>query len=100
MSTQKFSIVVEVKDGKAVAHGFLKEDANDALQLFNKLRDEKKEAYLFQHPVADKRSKSAEQIEATHGLRTEEVVVKVAPSEEVKAEKPKRGKNSIEGVSN
>jgi hypothetical protein len=100
MSTQKFSIVVEVKDGKAIAHGFLKEDAQEALSLFNKLRDSQKEAYFFQHPVADKRSKSAEQIVATQGVRTEEVVVNVAPVEEAKAEKPKRGKNSIEGVSN
>lgn len=99
MSTQKFSIVVEVKDGKALAHGFLKEDAQEALTLFNKLRDSQKEAYLFQHPVADKRSKSAEQTIATHGTRTEEVIVKVeAPEVVAEAPKSKRGKNSIDGI--
>ena len=102
MSTQKFSIVVEVRNGKPVATGFNKTDANEALVLFNKLRDEAKEAYLFQHPIADKRSKSAEQITATLGNRVNGEVV--SPVEEVKAveapaSKQKRVKNSIEGVS-
>jgi hypothetical protein len=98
MSSQKFSIVVEVKDGKAVAHGFLKEDANDATKLFAKLRDEKKEAYLFQHPVADKRSKSAEQVKATYGDREVVAETKEVEAPVVEAPKSKKGKNSIDGI--
>jgi dethiobiotin synthetase len=100
MSTQKFSIVVEVRNGKPVATGFNKQDANEAIVLFNKLRDESKEAYLFQHPVADKRSKSAEQIEATRGTR-EAVPTTVVVEEEkpIAKEAKKPAKNKIEGVS-
>ena len=101
MSTQKFSIVVEVRNGKPVTTGFNKQDANEALSLFNKLRDESKEAYLFQHPVADKRSKSAEQITATRGNRDEmtaSVVVEEAKPVAKEAKKPV-AKNKIEGVS-
>lgn len=103
MSTQKFSIVVEVRNGKPIATGFNKSDANEALVLFNKLRDDAKEAYIFQHPVADKRSKSAEQITATLGNRENGDVVSPAEAPkavEVPAKKaPKVAKNSIEGVS-
>jgi diphthamide synthase (EF-2-diphthine--ammonia ligase) len=100
MSTQKFSIVVEVRNGKPFATGFNKQDANEAIVLFNKLRDESKEAYLFQHPVADKRSKSAEQIEATRGNRDEiGTTVIVEETKPVAKEVKKPAKNKIEGVS-
>ena len=65
--SQKFSFVVEVKNGKPIGHAFKKEDAQSAKELFNKLREEGKEAYLFQHPNHDKRCKSAEQMEASKG---------------------------------
>jgi hypothetical protein len=95
--SHKFSIVIEIKDGKVVAHGFHKADAADANSLFNKLRDEKKEAYFFQHPVADKRCKSADQIEATQGrLEATPATTPVAPVQV--ALKSKKVANKIEGV--
>jgi hypothetical protein len=91
--SHKFSIVIEIKDGKVVAHGYNKSDAQEAQTLFNKLRDEQKEAYFFQHPVADKRCKSAEQIEATRGH------IESAPVAPVQVTmKSKKNGNKIEGV--
>jgi len=69
MSSHKFSIVIEIVNGKPVATGYHKADAQQASEHFIRLRNEEKEAYFFQHPVADRRSKSATQIEATLGLR-------------------------------
>ena len=94
--SNKFSIVIEVKDGKVVAHGYNKVDAADAQALFNKLRDEQKEAYFFQHPVADKRSKSSAQIEATRGSIPVPAPAPVAPVQV--ALKSKKVANKIEGV--
>lgn len=62
----KFSFVIEVKkDGVLSPTAFLKEDAQDAIELFNKLREQGKEAYFFHHPHPDKRCKSAEQTKAS-----------------------------------
>lgn len=97
MSTRKFSIVVEVANGKAIAHGFFKEDAQKANAKFNELRDAKKEAYFFQHPIADKRSKSAEQTAATSEA-TEQPTVVIDTAPKAKPGRPRKG-NSIEGVS-
>lgn len=96
--SHKFSIVIEIKDGKVVAHGYNKSDAAEAQTLFNKLRDEQKEAYFFQHPVADKRSKSSAQIEATRGhiAPAEVAPAPVAPVQV--AMKGKKTANKIEGV--
>ena len=69
--SHKFAIVIEMKSGKPVATAYLKTDAQDAHQHFVRLRNEEKEAYFFQHPVADRRSKSADQVIATLGLRDE-----------------------------
>lgn len=95
--SHKFSLVVEVKDGKAVGHAFMKEDANKAVVLFNQLRDSGKEAYLFQHPRADKRSKSEAQHEASVPTK---VILSPKVAEVAAKAKPvaKRG-NRIEGVS-
>lgn len=95
--SQKFSFVVEIKNGKPVGHAFKKEDAQSAKELFSKLRDEGKEAYLFQHPVSDKRCKSAEQTEASMGTESKSIAP-VADDMEV-LEKPKKveKKNSILG---
>jgi len=108
MSTPKFAIIIEVKNGKPVATAFNKTDAGDAVEQFIKLRDEGKEAYLFQHPVADKRSKSKEQMDATSKATNQseskrevskaETAKTKAKANEAKAEKPV-AKNSIEGVS-
>lgn len=108
--SQKFSIVIEVgKDGKPIATGYVKAEANKAGEHFIRLREAGKEAYFFQHPVADRRSKSAEQVTATLGKRDAEGNVQ-APPEEKKAPTPNhkvnevpmpapRKRNKIEGVS-
>jgi hypothetical protein len=110
--SQKFSIVIEVgKDGKPITTGYIKAEANKANEHFVRLRESGKEAYFFQHPVADRRSKSAEQVAATLGERDAEGHV-VAPPEEKKAPIPnhkaneipmpapkKRKGNQVEGVS-
>lgn len=105
--SQKFSFVIEVKGDKPVGHAFKKEDAQKAKELFNKLREEGKEAYLFQHPNHDKRCKSTEQTEASRGTEGGEQPARlpVAPVEiqdvaieaTAKQEKP-RSKNSIFGL--
>ena len=107
MSTPKFAIVIEIKNGKPEATAYNKTDANTALEKFIKLRDDGKEAYLFQHPVADKRSKSKEQMEATSKATNQSESKREVAKTETKAkakakqneeEKPKAG-NNIEGVS-
>ena len=107
--SQKFSFVVEVKNGKPVGHAFKKEEAQSAKELFNKLREEGKEAYLFQHPNHDKRCKSTEQMEASKGteggeqpatiesVKAEQVEQVDEVVEPVVQQKP-RGKNSIFGL--
>lgn len=93
--SQKFSIVIEVsKDGKPIATGYLKADALKASEHFVRLREAGKEAYFFQHPVADRRSKSAEQITATLGKRDAEGNVE-APVEEKKAPVPNHKINEV-----
>lgn len=64
----KFAFVIEItKNGEPKGHAFLKEDGQKAKELFNKLRDDGKEAYYFQHPQPDKRCKSEAQMEASKG---------------------------------
>ena len=90
--SQKFSFVVEVKNGKPIGHVFKKEDAAKAKELFEKVREEGKEAYYFQSPNHDKRCKSTEQMDASMNT------VSLAP--EKKAEEPaqeKVKKNSLLG---
>ena len=104
--SQKFSFVIEVKNGKPVGHAFKKEEAQSAKDLFNKLREEGKEAYLFQHPNHDKRCKSAEQIEASKGTEGGEQpatiesvkAVDIEPAAEPVVQQKPRGKNSIFGL--
>lgn len=109
--SQKFSIVIEVgKDGKPVSTAYIKAEANKASEHFVRLREAGKEAYFFQHPIADRRSKSTEQVNATLGLRDATGAVQ-SPKEQVKAPvpefkkneivtpTPKRRGNKIEGVS-
>ncbi len=110
--SQKFSIVIEVgKDGKPIATGYLKADASKAGEHFVRLREAGKEAYFFQHPIADRRSKSAEQVAATLGHRDSEGNVQ-SGSEQKKTPVPnhkvnevpmpapkRRGGNRIEGLS-
>jgi hypothetical protein len=85
--SHKFSIVIEMKGDKPVASAYLKVNAQEAIAHFLRLRTEEKEAYLFQHPVADRRSKSAAQVVATLGLRDDNG--KVPDSEPVADNRPK-----------
>lgn len=99
--SQKFSLVIEVKkNGDFAPTVYKKEDAGKALQQFQKLRDEGKEAYFFQHPKPDKRCKSAEQIAAsapaTGAAATLAKQAAPANTAEAPAEAPKK-KNSIFG---
>lgn len=64
----KFAFVIEItKSGDAKGHAYKKEDAQKAKDLFNKLREEGKEAYYYQHPQPDKRCKSEAQMDASKG---------------------------------
>lgn len=98
--SQKFSIVIEVKNGNPIGHAFKKEKAQDAKDLFNKLREEGKEAYLFQHPNHDKRCKSAEQSEASKGTEdgNEPQVAATVKEEAPVVKSEKKSKNSIFGI--
>lgn len=95
----KFSFVIEVKGDKPIGTAFNKEDAQKAKDLFNKLREEGKEAYYFQHPNHDKRCKSSEQMEASRGTeaRTEEEKPKTVQAVDMDAPKPTK-KNQIFGI--
>lgn len=93
--SQKFSIVIEVgKDGKPITTGYIKAEANKANDHFVRLREAGKEAYFFQHPIADRRSKSAEQVNATLGQRDAEGHV-VSPKQEAKPLQPLSVNNTI-----
>lgn len=104
--SQKFSFVIEIKGDKPIGHAFKKEDAQKAKDLFNKLREEGKEAYIFQHPNHDKRCKSEEQKEASKGTEGGEQPARLSdfaqPVEDVVIEPAKqdkaRSKNSIFGL--
>lgn len=64
----KFAFVIEITaSGDAKGTAFKKEDGQKAKDLFNKLRDEGKEAYYYQHPSHDKRCKSETQMTASKG---------------------------------
>jgi hypothetical protein len=93
--SQKFSIIIEVgKDGKPISTAYIKAEANLAGEHFVRLRDGGKEAYFFHHPLSDRRSKSAEQVTATLGLRDSEGAVQ-NPAEQKKAPIPEHKKNEI-----
>jgi len=101
MSTQKFSIVIEIRDKKIVTTGFLKQDAPEALALFTKLRTENKEAYYFQHPVPDKRCKSTAQMNASLGVGINNVVLTSDTDEDLaieEAPKVRVVRNKIKGI--
>lgn len=95
----KFSFVIEVKNGKPIGTAFNKEDAQNAKDLFNQLRDSGKEAYIFQHPHHDKRCKSSEQTEASRGTEgtTQSAPAPVVDAIDMDAPKPTK-KNKIFGV--
>jgi hypothetical protein len=110
--SQKFSIVIEVgKNGKPITTGYIKAEANLAGEHFLRLRDEGKEAYFFQHPIADRRNKSSEQVAATLGVRDENghavspnmpenPVQPLSVKNTISSPTPKKRKgNDIEGVS-
>lgn len=64
---QKYTFIVEVnKKGEPVGHAYVRSEAAKAVEHFNSLREKGVEAYLYQFPVADKKSKSAAQHAATN----------------------------------
>jgi hypothetical protein len=95
--SQKFSLVVEIKNDKPIGHAFLKEDAQLAKELFAKLREEGKEAYLFQHPMHDRRCKSSEQTAASVANPVAETVVKQEEAKPAVDEVKSTKRNTILG---
>lgn len=64
--SQKYTFIIEInKKGEPVGHPYQRSSAADAVAHFNKLREAGVEAYLYQFPVPDKKSKSAAQHAAT-----------------------------------
>lgn len=61
----KFSIVTYIKNGKIESKAFSREDSTGAVELFEKVRSEGYEAYLFHRPLATKHCKSQDAREAT-----------------------------------
>lgn len=55
--TFSFLITVDAK-GNLTSKAYDKKDSQDGLNDFSKAREDGKEAYFYQHPVADKRCKS------------------------------------------
>ena len=92
--SQKFSFIIIVEpNGSLSSKAFKKENAQDALNEFAKLRDQGKEAHFYHFPKADKRCKSAKAIEELNGytggsVEKEEVVEEQKPA--------KRGKKPSE----
>ena len=84
--SQKFTFIIEVnKKGECLGKAFHRVDAQKAITEFNALREKGMEAYLFQFPVPDKRSKSIEQRNAT-------TLATVQPTDEERAENEKESK--------
>ena len=95
--SQKFSLVVEIKNDKPIGHAFLKQDAQFAKELFAKLREDGKEAYLFQHPMHDRRCKSSEQNAASVANPEAETAVEQEEAKPVVEEVKSPQRNNILG---
>jgi hypothetical protein len=77
--SQKFSFLIIVEsDGSLKTKAFKREDAQDGLNEFSKVRDQGKEAHFFHCPKADKRCKSSEDREALERF--------TSPKQEIKAD--------------
>lgn len=61
----KFTIVTYIKNDKIESKAFSRENSTEAIELFEKVRSEGCEAYLFHRPLATKHCKSKEAREAT-----------------------------------
>lgn len=61
----KFTIVTYIKNGKIECKAFSREDATSAVELFEKVRTEGFEAYLYHRPLPTKHCKSKDAREAT-----------------------------------
>lgn len=95
----KFTIVTYIKNGKIEAKAFSREEATGAVELFEKVRTEGYEAYLYHRPLATKHCKSKDAREATRAAThltsdekpsvIERIVAKVGrkPRSEVQPEK-------------
>lgn len=58
--SNKFSFLITVDDkGKVSGKAFRRVDTQAGLEEYSKAREEGKECHFYQHPVADKRCKSA-----------------------------------------
>jgi calcineurin-like phosphoesterase family protein len=89
----KFTIVTYIKNGKVESKGFTREDSSEGVKLYEKIRDEGYEVYLFHRPIPTKHCKSKEAREgtnrATHGISDTEksIVEKIASKVSKKSSK-------------
>lgn len=94
---QKYTFIVEVgKDNKPIAHAWVRSEAALAVQSFNAMREAGIEAYLFQFPVADKKSKSASQHAATSAATAQPSVEEAANSKRLAAEEAAHAAAEVE----
>lgn len=80
--SQKFTFIIEVnKKGEPVGHPYARSSAAEAVAHFNSLREAGIEAYLYQFPVPDKKSKSAAQHAATSAATAQPTAEEKAKSD-------------------
>jgi len=94
--SQKFSFIIIVEpNGSLSSKVFKKENAQDALNEFAKIREQGKEAHFFHSPKPDKRCKSEidrENIDKfTGAISQDEAIIE---EEKVKPAQKKSGKSS------
>jgi|688.fasta_scaffold502334_2 hypothetical protein len=94
--SQKFSFLIIVEaNGSLTSKVFKKEDAQDGLNEFSKVREQGKEAHFFHFPRPDKRCKSAaarDEIDGFTGAKSQDDVV--IEEEKVKSSSKRSGKSS------
>lgn len=101
----KFIIVTYIKNDKIESKAFSRENSTDAVELFEKVRNEGYEAYLFHRPLATKHCKSKDAREATRAAThltegdkpsiIEKIVAKVGRKPKVETEKPQAQKPEV-----
>jgi calcineurin-like phosphoesterase family protein len=94
--SQKFSFIIIVEpNGNLSSKVFKKENAQDALNEFAKIREQGKEAHFFHFPKPDKRCKSASamaEVDKFTGAKSQDDTV--VEEEKAKPSSKKSGKSS------
>lgn len=92
----KFSIVTYIKNGKIESKAFSREDSTGAVELFEKVRSEGYEAYLFHRPLATKHCKSKEGREATKAATYGRGDIKPSIVEKIAAKVGRKPKQAVQ----